>query len=333
MPQRAQKQTPSTPKDVRTIVLMENITSNEHYLYPDGETVPILRGIDLTVEKGQIFGIDGASPFEIRLLLEIIANIRAYGSGRCVLLERGMMRKKRIILPHVFYIGNPNMAYQNMNVLEFLMFALMKRKGDKIALQEKMLDFLIDIGLKNIALTPLYSLPREHKAVVLLLISAFSKSELVVFNFPEYRFIDQLTRAIAGIASLFGPQNKTLVLASQDPDLIQAACTHMAFINDGVFLYAGSVDAFRHTYDNIMLTIVSDSAQTLASALRAELPQYTYDVSGHELIVRSDAPQTEDPRTIYQKITALDIVPSDIRLNPKTVQNAREELLKQYAVH
>ncbi len=333
MPKRTRTPAPPVPHNVNTVVSMQGITSNEYYLRNGSDPASILRGIDLTVHKGQVYGVDGVSPFEIRLLLEIIANIRPYESGRCVLLERGMMRKKRIILPHVFYIGNPNMAYQSMSVLEFLMFSLMKIPGNKIELQEKMLEFLIDIGLKSIALTPLYTLPREHKAVVLLLISLFSKSELVVFNFPEYRFEDVLKGAIAEITALFPDQKKTLVLASQDPDLIEAACSHMAFVKDGSILFSGSVREFRYTYDNIMLTIRDANAEGLSLQLHALLPQYRYGVCANELIVRSDGTSDEEPRAIYQKIAGLDFVPRDVSINPKTVKNAREELLKQNAVH
>ena len=170
-------------KRANTVVLMQGIRSHECFLR-EGGIVPILAGIDLEVSRGQAFGVDGNSPFALKLLLEIMANIRPYDQGRCVLHERGMMRKKRVIHPDVFYIGNPHMAYPNMNVLEFLMFARMKQPDDKIDMQEQMLEYLIEIGFKGIALSPVRSLPREYRAAMLLLASAYSNSSLIVFNLP-----------------------------------------------------------------------------------------------------------------------------------------------------
>ncbi len=124
------------------------------------------------------------APFEIKLLLEIMANIKPYHGGRCVLVERGMMRSKRIILEHVFYIGDSTMLYDNMNVLEFLMFATAKQKIKPACRQEQLFEFLIGIGLGHISLTPIKMLPGEEKAIIILLVAVYSESVMIVFNFP-----------------------------------------------------------------------------------------------------------------------------------------------------
>jgi ABC-2 type transport system ATP-binding protein len=330
------KQQAANPKEISTVVLMQGITSNEFYLTDTQTTVPVLRGVDLSVLRGQIFGVDGTSVVEIRLLLEIIANIRAYDAGRCVLLERGMMRKKKIILPHVFYLDDTGMVYPDMNVLEFIMFCLMKFKKDKIDLQEQMLDYLVGIGLRHIALSPIHSLTSEYRAVVLLLVSALSRSELVVFNFPENRYGEDLRAAIGHIAHSFSVKNKTLVLATQDPALLETACTHMAYLHEGRIAFAGEVGAFRSAYDRIAMIIEDENALTLEDHLRLRLPQYRYEVSGSTLTIRHDSPIADSealPQAVYREIAAFGVAPDAIMINPKTVFNAREELLREHAVH
>lgn len=51
-------------------------------------------GYQLWRLEGEVWAILGTSAFEVRLLLEIIANARPYKDGRCVLAQKGMMRKK-----------------------------------------------------------------------------------------------------------------------------------------------------------------------------------------------------------------------------------------------
>ena len=63
-----------------------------------------------------------------------MANIRPYDRGKCVLIERGMMRSKRVILRHVFYIGSSEMLYNNMNVLEFLMISTNRKMASALFL-------------------------------------------------------------------------------------------------------------------------------------------------------------------------------------------------------
>ena len=175
--------TPSFPEmqEVKTFVYMQGITSDEYYLREGEAPVPILNGVDLTIERDQIFGVDGNSLFEIKLLLEIMANIRSYKSGRCVLHERGMMPAQTHHTAACILHRRPEHGiFLDECGFEFMMFSAMKKPGDKILFQEQMLEYLIKIGLQRIALTPIHSLPREHRAVVLLLVSALSESNLIV---------------------------------------------------------------------------------------------------------------------------------------------------------
>jgi ABC-2 type transport system ATP-binding protein len=326
-------QVASTPHE-KKIVTMEDLTSIEFYLH-EGDIKPVLQKIDLNVLKGQAFGITGKSLFEIKLLLEIIANIRPYNTGKCVLLERGMMRRKRIILPHIFYIGSPNMAYSNMNVLEFLMFCRMKDPENKIELQEEMLDCLIHVGFERIALSPIFSLPKEYRAAVLLLASAFSQSDLIVFNLPDYSFNEDLVEAIAKTSVLVSQKNKTLLISTQDSELLENACTHLAFLLDGKMLFQGSVRDFRHVYDKEILTMWDKNVADMAKLLKVFLPQYEYVLHKDELVIKDSSIglEEENPRLLYQKIAGFNLVPEKVKLNKKTVSNACKEILKQYDIH
>ena len=81
-------------------VLMEHVGSMEYYQSPQQEPKQVFSDINFEALEGEVWAILGTSAFEVRLLLEIIANARPYKDGRCVLAQKGMMRKKRTILPH-----------------------------------------------------------------------------------------------------------------------------------------------------------------------------------------------------------------------------------------
>lgn len=318
-------------KEVEKIVWMEKLTSEEMFLRSGEEEAalrPVLFEIDLLIQKGEIWGISGPSLFEIRLLLEITANIRPYRSGKCVLVEQGMMRRKRKILPHVFYIGSPGMIYKNMNVLEYLMFATAKRMKDTVARQEWIFEYLIASGLKNISLTPAATLTKEQKAVVVLLAGALSDSQLIVFNFPEYRFDETLTGAIAQIAGLIKKSGKNLLLGTQAGDLIEAACTHIAFLKEGRVRFSGGVKEFCEEYDKVLLTVWDENIALLADRLQAVLPQYRFEIREDSLIV-SRGFAKGDVKLVLEKIVEGGFTPRRIIVNPKRVQNACEGILEK----
>ena len=314
----------------KRVVLMEAISSGEHFLF--GGEIPrrVLDNITLLIRRAEVWGINGTSLFEIKLLLEIMANIRPYDKGKCVLIERGMMRRKRVILKHVFYIGSPDMLYINMNVLEFLMFATAKSKINKVVLQEQIFELIIATGLGHLSLTPNHMLTREEKAVITLIAAAYSDSLMIVFNLPEYEWDEVLIDAVAKITSFIRERGKTLILATQNCLLIEKACSHTAIMQDGQLIYSGTVENFRLNYDKVEVIIRDKAVDVMMEKLAILLPDYKLDTKDDSLMISSKGSEASDPSAIYKIIIESGFTPDSIEINPKTVQNAYEELMLQH---
>lgn len=312
------------------VVFMEKVASIEHIVYPGQEPRRVLKDISLLIRRGQIWGLTGSSLLEIKLLLEIMANIRLYASGRCVLVERGMPRHKRIILNHVFYIGSAEMIYNNMNVLEFLMFATAKSKTEKVELQDQIFEFLIEIGLGTISLSPNRLLTREEKAVILLLAAAYSGSLIIVFNLPEYDFAETLAMAIGKIAARISTEGKTLIIGTANCLVIEKACSHTGVLAGGKLIYSGAVDTFRQTFDKIEVIIRDRNSNAMMDRIAPLLPGHKLTGKENSLLISRSSSTVDDPGTIYRKILDSGWIPEHLAVNPKTVQNAYEELMLQH---
>lgn len=312
---------------VENIVFMEDISSGEYFLHENEEPRRVLEDIDLLIKKAEAWGISGKSGFEIKLLLEIMANIRPYDTGRCILIERGMVRNKRIILRHVFYIGNSGMVYNNMNVLEFLMFAMNKFKGSRVELQERIFEFLIAAGLDYIALTPNRLLTKEEKAVVTLVAAAYSDSIMIVFNFPGYEFDEVLIEAIAKISMFIRDRGKSLIIGTQNSLLIEKACTHTAFIADGRIIYRGTVENLRLNFDKVVVIIRDKDIDTMMEQLAPLFSDCVLSIKDDSLLISSCGEEACDPGHIYKKIAEAGFAPGYMEINPKTVGNAYEEIV------
>jgi len=315
---------------VKNIMFMKDISSSEYFLYENKEQRRVLEDIDLLIKKSEAWGISGQSVFEIKLLLEIMANIRPYDRGRCILIERGMLRHKRVILRHVFYIGNSDMLYNNMNVLEFLMFAMNKSKVDKVELQDRIFEFIIDIGLGNISLTPNKMLTKEEKAIVTLIAAAYSDSIMIVFNFPGYEFDEVLIDAVAKIAMFIRDRGKSLIIGTQNSLLIEKACSHTAFIAAGRIIYQGTVENLRLSFDKIVIIIRDKHIHTILDRLAPLFPDHKLSIKDDSLLVSSLGEEACDPVCIYKKIAEAGIAPDYMEINPKTVHNAYEEIVLQH---
>ncbi|WP_088228296.1 hypothetical protein [Desulfosporosinus sp. FKB] len=312
------------------IVVMEGVASSEHFLVGGEKPRRVLDDINLLIRSAEIWGINGTSLFEIKLLLEIMANIRPYDKGKCVLIERGMMRLKRVILKHVFYIGGSEMLYNNMNVLEFLMFAAAKSKINRVELQEEIFELIIAIGLGHLSLTPNYMLTKEEKAVITLIAAAFSDSLMIVFNLPKYVWDEVLIDAISKMTSFIKEKRKTLILATQNCLLIEKACSHTAITKNGLLIYSGTVENFRLSFDKVEVIIRDKAVESMKEKLTLLLPGYELDVKGGSLMISRKTSEVSDHGIIYKKIIESGFTPDSIEINSKTVQNAYEELIRQH---
>ncbi len=315
---------------VEKIVFMQNISSGEHFLQEGKVSRRVLEDISITIKRSEIWGITGGSAFEIKLMLEIMANIRPYASGRCVLIERGMPMHKRIILSHVFYIGGSEMIYDNMNVLEFLMLAAGKLKDNKVELQEQIFEFIIDMGLGKISLAPNSMLTKEEKAVVILVAASYSDSAMIIFNLPEYEFDEALVNAIAKISEFIRKAGKTLIMGTGSSLMIERACRHTAFIAGGKIIYRGTVKNLRLNFDKVAVIVKDKNLQRIMERLSVLLPGHKLSIKDGKLLIGSLAGKEKKTGYIYKKILETGFVPEYIETNPKTVQNAYEELVLQH---
>ncbi len=315
-------------KDIRNVALITALSSSEHVAREGLKLRRVLSDINLSIDRGESWGITARTGYEIRLLLEIVSNIRPYDSGKCVLAEHGMMRHKRVIQPHVFYIGGTDMLYGNMNVLEYLMFATAKTHKNSLLMQDELFEFLIGAGLGNISLSLIKLLDPEEKAVVELIAAAYSGSMMIVFNLPETSFDKRLQGAIARIAKLVTDNRSSLIIGTKDSILIQKACSHTAFIADGRILYEGTTDSLRQKYDRVAVIICDPDITGIKQRIEPVLDGCSLIERDGCLLVRTDEDEY-DIRQIYQAIIECGVAPRIVSLNEKKVSNAYEELIRQ----
>lgn len=314
--------------DTNTVVFMSSLSSAECFKWDSKEPVRVLHAITLDIYDGEIWGITARSAYEIRLLLEIMGNIRPYDGGKCVLLQKGMMRTKRVVQPHLFYIGTTDMLYENMNALEYLMFVTAHMRKDRISMQEELFECLLEMGLGELSLSGIRWFSAEEKAIVALIAAAYSDCRLIIINSPDAVFGEQARLSLSKIAKLVTQRGKTLVIGTLDCELIQTTCTHTAFIANGRVLYKGTTDTLCREYDKVAVILRDGNIAALAAKLSPMLPACRLQEKNGALLIKADA-KADAHREIYQTLLTAGIIPQDIRINKKNVCNAYEELMRQ----
>ncbi|HRX58235.1 MAG TPA: hypothetical protein P5075_05620 [Eubacteriales bacterium] len=257
----------------RVAVSMENVSSMELFRRPDGRYFKVLYDIGLTVPVGECHGIAGENRFELQLLAEIIGNVKPHESGRCSLMEIGMMRQKRRILPHVYYINDQKVLFEHMHVLGYLMFASEHAPGKPEVKQADWLKLLLKTGLYPFTLTYIRSLSAAEYALVCALLAYASKAVLVVMDFSAITVPQELMEPFAALMREMTAAGKTVVLTNASCELIQKACTHASFLVDGTIVKSGQIDALCKAYDKHVLSVATSAPERAVSALQAAFPR------------------------------------------------------------
>jgi len=269
----------------RIAVSMENVSSMELFKQPDGSFLKVLYDIDLTVGVGERHGIVGDNPFELQLLSEIIGNVKPHETGRCSLLEIGMMRQKRRILPHVYYINDQRVLFGHMHVLGYLMFASEHAPGKPEVRQADWLKLLLRTGLYPFTLTYIRSLSPAEYVLVSALLACTSKAVLVVMDLSRVAVPERLIEPFAALLGELTAAGKTVVLANPARDFVQRACTHASFLMDGTIVASDSVDALCAAFDRHILSVDSPSPEAALPVLKAAFPRLRVEQDGELLRV------------------------------------------------
>lgn len=312
------------------LVLLEAVCSSEFYEYEGNERKHVLENIFLEGFGGESWAFLGGTAFELRLLLEIIANSRPYFSGRCVLAKRGMMRKKRLILPHVYYIGSTNMLLDHMNVLEYMLLINKKVKGNIFSLEKKLLQDLVDAGLGYLSLTEIKYLTAQERALITLFTALYYESRIIIMNLARLPFsIEEISR-IRYISMQLCKQKKIFLFSTMYPEIAQACATNIMILQDGNMLYKGITEAFMEEYDKQILHIEDEHIQIIYDILIVEVKDCKFFCHQNALDIFCENDAAQQLQRIYQVLNRYEALPKLMKQTDPSLSNAWKELKSAY---
>lgn len=306
-------------------VVLEHLYSSEYYENSqdlNSSIEPVLKDINFYAGRGEVWSIFGSSVFEIRLLLEIMSNAKFYEKGRLLINGSDVTREKRVILPSIFYIAGTNMAYGNMNVLEYLMFITSHSRRNTVSRQEFLLDYLIESDMGYICLTPIKELNPREKSIVLLSAAVLSDNAVLVMNLPRLDYNMQEISAIDKLVSRLKIPGKTLIFSTQCCELAQKVSTHIGYVNKGELIYSNSLESFINEYDRVIYRMGAHNINHVICLLRLALPQFEFRLYENTILVLNYKGSRQADSLLYNAINLLGLNPEYIVQNHKNVKNA-----------
>ncbi|MFB9591233.1 MULTISPECIES: ABC transporter ATP-binding protein [Streptomyces] len=210
-------------------------------LYKSFGHTQALKGLDLSVEKGEVHGFLGPNGAGKSTTLRILLGLIRADSGRVRLLGGDPWRDAVALHQRIAYVPGDVNLWRNLSGGDALGFLSGLRETTDSRLTRELMDrFELDPGKKGRA----YSKGNRQK---LALVAAFAAdAELLVFDEPTSGLdplAEEVFQSCVGEAT---DEGRTVLLSSHLLTEVEALCDRVSIVRDGRTVETGTLARMRH---------------------------------------------------------------------------------------
>jgi ABC-2 type transport system ATP-binding protein len=221
-----------------------------------------LNSLDLTVNRGDLFGFIGSNGAGKTTTLRILATFLAPTSGQATVLGHDVVRDADAVRHVIGYMPDFFGVYKDMEVTEYLDFFGACYKIPTVQREKTVNDVLELVGLS------------EKKGALIGALSRGMQQRLglarVLIHDPQLLLLDEPASGldprarIEMMASLQELQRlgKTIIISSHILSELQTLCNRVAIIEKGKLIYAGPVQGVRDQMSSGLVVWVRVAADT-----------------------------------------------------------------------
>ena len=210
----------------------------------------VLKGISLTVEKGDIIGIIGPSGCGKSTLLRAINYLAPPDDGSIVFEGNKIEAKSNLIsirrkIGMVFQQFN---LFENMTILENIILSPVETgimtKNEAIKEAKQFLKKIDLIDKKDFYPSQLSGGQKQRIAIIR---SLMMKPELMLFDEPTSALDPEMIGEVTHLMKEIATKGMTMIVVSHEMNFIKNFCTKVIFMEDGKILEEGSSEEiFNH---------------------------------------------------------------------------------------
>src|SRR5437773_9336797 len=234
-------------------------------------TLAALSGLDLTVNRGDLFGFIGSNGAGKTTTLRILATFLAPTAGRAVIMGHDVVRDADAVRHVIGYMPDFFGVYKDMEVTEYLDFFGACYKIPAAQREKTVNDVLELVGLSEKKGALIGALSRGMQQRLGLARVLIHDPQLLLLDEPASGLDPRARIEMMAILQELQRMGKTIIISSHILSELETLCNRVAIIEKGRLIYSGPVQGVRDqmSQGRVIWVRVSSDAQPAMELLRA----------------------------------------------------------------
>jgi len=229
-------------------------------------TLAALSGLDLTVNKGDLFGFIGSNGAGKTTTLRILSTFLAPSAGRAVILGHDVVRDADAVRHVIGYMPDFFGVYKDMEVTEYLDFFGACYKIPTAQREKTVNDVLELVGLSEKKGALIGALSRGMQQRLGLARVLIHDPQLLLLDEPASGLDPRARIEVMEILRELQRLGKTIIISSHILSELETICNRVAIIEKGKLIYSGPVQGVRDQMSTgriVWVRVSSDQNQAI----------------------------------------------------------------------
>lgn len=230
---------------------IQTLSLSKTYRGRGSAPVEALKGLDLAVRPGEVFGLLGPNGAGKTTLVRILATLLRATEGRAWVGGYGVVQDEQQVRRIIGYAGQDSerSAYFRLTVRENMLYFCHALRGVPLRIAgERIAEVAAGVGFADQLDKHFITLSGGQKQLVIVMRSLLHRPQIVFMDEPS-KSLDPLTaeRVRTFLVDYAHRHDMTILLTTHNMDEAEGMCDRLGFINQGRLQFVGTPHEFRHS--------------------------------------------------------------------------------------
>lgn len=208
----------------------------------------VLKGINLEVEEGQIYGFIGHNGAGKSTTMNILTGLIDFQSGKCTVNNRVVNKSKDTVFKDVGYLPEDPAFYPYMNALEYLSFIGTMGGDTAKDIKEKSTSILELVKLTKAAKRAVGGYSRGMKQRLGIAVAMYHDPKVLFLDEPSSALDPEGRKDVVEIIQQLKSRKKTIFLSTHILNDVERVCDIVGILHDGKIVLEESLSTLLNSY-------------------------------------------------------------------------------------